>query len=79
MTHPVPGYIYVLEGELTVQFEDGTHVVFHQGQAFLQAHTKWHRGVNEGDKTMRFLAVFFGEKGTPVVLNPPHGSAVDKR
>lgn len=73
MTHPVPGYIYVLQGELTVEFEDGHHLTFKAGQAFLQARTRWHRGVNLGDRPMRFLAVFFGEKGTPVLLNPPHG------
>jgi hypothetical protein len=28
MTHPAPGYLYVLEGELTVEFEDGHHLVF---------------------------------------------------
>jgi quercetin dioxygenase-like cupin family protein len=77
MTHPVPGYVYVLEGELTVEFDDGTHVTFKAGQAFLQARAKWHRGVNAGDKTMRFLAVFFGEKGTPLLLNPPKGPLVN--
>lgn len=80
MTHPVPGYIYVLEGELTVEFEDGSHLKFKQGQAFMQARTKWHRGINEGSGPMRFLAVFYGEKGTPVVLNPPApGSAASEK
>jgi len=79
MTHPVPGYIYVLEGELTVEFEDGSRVVFKAGQGFLQARTRWHRGLNEGKTTMRFLAVFYGEKGTPVILNPPRGPLVEKR
>ena len=72
MTHPVPGYLYILQGELTVEFTDGTHLVFKAGQAFMQARTKWHRGINTGAGEMRFLAVFFGEKGTPVILNPPH-------
>jgi quercetin dioxygenase-like cupin family protein len=71
MTHPVPGYLYVLEGTLTVEFEDGHHLTFHAGQAVLQARAKWHRGVNQGTETMRFLAVFFGAMGVPVILNPP--------
>jgi quercetin dioxygenase-like cupin family protein len=79
MTHPVPGYIYVLEGELTVEFENGSRIKFKTGQAFMQAHAKWHRGLNEGTGTMRFLAVFYGEKGTPVILNPPHGPLADKK
>jgi quercetin dioxygenase-like cupin family protein len=78
MTHPAPGYVYILEGELTVEFEDGRRVVFKAGQGFLQAREKWHRGRNKGDKTMRFLAVFYGEKGTPVVLNPPTGPLAGK-
>ncbi|MCU1324237.1 MAG: hypothetical protein JWM43_3886 [Acidobacteriaceae bacterium] len=78
MTHPVPGYLYILQGELTVEFIDGTHLVFKAGQAFMQARTKWHRGINTGSGEMRFLAVFFGEKGTPVIVNPPHLQNGDK-
>ena len=79
MTHPVPGYVYVLEGQLTVEFEDGSRVTFKAGKGFMQARTKWHRGLNEGKQTMRFLAVFYGEKGTPVILNPPHGAMVNNK
>ncbi len=78
MTHPCPGYLYVLEGELTVEFEDGRHLVFKAGQAFMQARTHWHRGVNTGTGQMRFLAVFFGAKGMIQVLNPPHGALAQK-
>ncbi len=78
MTHPVPGYIYVLEGTLTVEFEDGHRLSFKAGQAFLQARTKWHRGLNLGGEQMRFLAVFYGAKGVPEVLNPPAGGLAPK-
>jgi quercetin dioxygenase-like cupin family protein len=71
MTHPVPGYVYVLEGTLTVEFEDGHRLTFHSGQGFLQARTKWHRGINQGTEPLRFLAVFFGAKGVPIILHPP--------
>lgn len=71
MTHPVPGYVYVLEGTLTVEFEDGHHLTFRSGQGFLQARTKWHRGINQGSEPLRFLAVFFGVKGVPIILHPP--------
>jgi quercetin dioxygenase-like cupin family protein len=79
MTHPVPGYLYVLDGQLTVEFEDGHRLTFKQGQAFMQARTKWHRGINEGNTPVRFLAVFFGEKGTPILLNPPQGPLVNAK
>ncbi|WP_161570803.1 cupin domain-containing protein [Granulicella sibirica] len=78
MTHPVPGYLYILQGELTVEFADGKHLVFKAGQAFMQARTKWHRGINTGPGEMRFLAVFFGEKGTPIILNTPHDPSKPK-
>jgi hypothetical protein len=45
----------------------------------MQARTKWHRGINEGRTPMRFLAVFFGEKDTPVILNPPRGAFVNQK
>jgi quercetin dioxygenase-like cupin family protein len=77
MTHPAPAYVYVLEGTLLVEFEDGSHQSFHAGQAFLQCRSKWHRGRNDGPRTMRFLAVFFGAKGVPNVLHPPAGALVD--
>jgi quercetin dioxygenase-like cupin family protein len=72
MTHPVPGYIYVLDGTLTVEFAaDGSRKDFKAGQAFLQARTKCHRGRNDGKVPVRFLAVFCGAKDVPNVLHPP--------
>jgi quercetin dioxygenase-like cupin family protein len=77
MIHPAPVYVYVLEGTLTVEFEDGSHQSFHEGQGFLQCRSKWHRGRNDGSQTMRFLAVFFGAKGVPNVVHPAAGPLVD--
>jgi quercetin dioxygenase-like cupin family protein len=71
MTHPVQGYVYVLEGTLIVEFADGPRKVFKSGQGFPQARSKWHRGRNDGEGVVRFLAVFFGGKDVPNVLNPP--------
>jgi quercetin dioxygenase-like cupin family protein len=71
MIHPVPAYLYVLEGGLTVEFIDGKRQRYHVGQAFLQSQTHWHRGVNEGEVPVRFLAAFLGGQGIPVILHPP--------
>ncbi len=71
MTHPVPVYIYVLEGTLSVEFTDGSQREFSAGQAFLQSRAKWHRGRNKGKVQARFLAVFCGAKDVPTVLHPP--------
>lgn len=75
MVHPVPGYLYVLEGTLTVEFaDDGSRQSFEAGQAFLQARSKWHRGRNDGNTPVRFLAVFCGAKDVPTVLHPPQAT-----
>jgi quercetin dioxygenase-like cupin family protein len=77
MVHPVQGFLYVLEGTLTVEFaEDGARQSFKAGTGFLQTRSKWHRGRNDGDTTMRFLAVFTGAKHVPPVLHPPIGAAL---
>lgn len=77
MVHPVQGFLYVLEGTLTVEFaEDGSRQSFAAGTAFLQTRTQWHRGRNDGDTTMRFLAVFIGAKHIPAVLHPPIAAAL---
>jgi quercetin dioxygenase-like cupin family protein len=77
MVHPVQGILYVLEGTLTVEFaEDGSRQSFKAGNAFLQTRTKWHRGRNDGDTTMCFLAVFTGAKHIPPVLHPPMGTVL---
>jgi quercetin dioxygenase-like cupin family protein len=71
MVHPVQGFVYVLEGTLTVEYAEGVRKVFKAGQGFPQARSVWHRGRNDGDIPMRFLAVFFGAKDVPNMLHPP--------
>jgi quercetin dioxygenase-like cupin family protein len=71
MVHPVQGYVYVLEGTLTVEFVDGPRTEFKAGQGFPQARSNWHRGRNDGNTPVRFLAVFFGGKDVLNVLHPP--------
>jgi quercetin dioxygenase-like cupin family protein len=78
MTHPVPAYLYMLEGTLTVELVDGRRYAFDAGQSFLQCRTTWHRGRNEGTTPVRFLAVFVGAQGVPEVVHPPSGPLVGK-
>jgi quercetin dioxygenase-like cupin family protein len=71
MTHPVQGYLFVLEGTLTVEYAEGPRKEFKAGHGFPQARSKWHRGRNDGETPVRFLGVFFGGKDVPNVLHPP--------
>jgi quercetin dioxygenase-like cupin family protein len=79
MTHPVPAYVYILEGELTVEFAaDASCKKFKAGEGFLQARSAWHRGRNDGQTEMRFLAVFSGAKDVANVVHPPKGAVIDR-
>jgi quercetin dioxygenase-like cupin family protein len=76
MIHPVPPYIFVLEGTLSVEFAADGHVkTFKQGEAFLQTRSQWHRGRNDTDQPMRFLVVYIGAKDVPTILHPPIAKA----
>jgi quercetin dioxygenase-like cupin family protein len=63
--HPVPVYVYVLEGSLTVKTEGGEPRNYKTGQAFLESVNKWHQAFNEGDAPAKILVVFMGEEGKP--------------
>lgn len=79
MVHPVPAYLYVLEGTLTVEFAaDGSRHKFNAGQAFLQARTHWHRGRNDGTTPVHFLGVFVGSKDVPVIMHPPNSKSAQE-
>jgi quercetin dioxygenase-like cupin family protein len=68
--HPVPLFVYMLEGTLTIEMEGhGTHA-FQAGQGFAEVTHTWHNGRNLGDKPARFLIVFSGQKGTPNLIRP---------
>jgi len=68
--HPVPLFVYILEGTLTIDMEShGTHT-FKAGDGFAEIVYNWHNGRNLGDSPVRFLIVFDGQKGTPNLIRP---------
>jgi quercetin dioxygenase-like cupin family protein len=68
--HPVPTYVHVLEGTLTVEFEDGSRQTFKAGSAFLEVVNTWHNGKNLGEGPLRFLVVFAGAEGKSNLIRP---------
>jgi quercetin dioxygenase-like cupin family protein len=68
--HPVSPQIYVMEGEVTIEFDGGKQKKFSAGNAFLEAVDTWHNAKNLGDKPMKMLVVFFGEKGRKNMVRP---------
>lgn len=68
--HPVPLFVYILEGTLSIEMEGhGTHT-FSAGQGFAEVVNMWHNGRNLGDKPVRFLIVFSGQKAVPNLIRP---------
>ena len=66
----LPLFVYILEGTLTIEMEGhGTHA-FSAGQGLAEVTNIWHNGRNLGDKPVRFLIVFAGQKGTPNLIRP---------
>ncbi|HUF44622.1 MAG TPA: cupin domain-containing protein [Aestuariivirgaceae bacterium] len=63
--HPVPVYVYVLEGSLSVKTEGAEARNYAAGEAFLESVGKWHQAFNESDQPARILVVFMGEEGKP--------------
>jgi quercetin dioxygenase-like cupin family protein len=68
--HPMPLFVYILEGTLTIEMEGhGTHA-FSAGQGLVEVLHTWHNGRNLGDTPVKFLIVFAGQEGTPNLLRP---------
>jgi quercetin dioxygenase-like cupin family protein len=67
--HPVPVYVYVLEGELEVQADGSQARQYKTGDAFLESVNKWHQAHNNGSTPAKILVVFVGEEGKPSTVN----------
>lgn len=67
--HPVPVFVYVLEGTLTVQAEGGQPREHLAGQAFIEDINHWHQAFNKGSAPVKILVVFMGEEGKPTTIS----------
>lgn len=67
--HPVPVFVYVLEGTLMVQAEGGQPREYKPGQAFMEDVNHWHQAFNKGGEPVKILVVFMGEEGKPTTIN----------
>ncbi len=59
-SHDVPVFVYVLSGELTVNYGASGTKRYGAGQGFLEAMSTSHAGRNTGSQETRLLAVFLG-------------------
>ncbi len=68
--HPVPNFVYVLEGEITIEADDHPARAYKAGEAFAESVNTWHNGYNRGSAPTKILVVFAGEEGQPVTVRP---------
>jgi quercetin dioxygenase-like cupin family protein len=66
--HPVPVFVYVLEGTLIHKTEGGEKRTYEAGQAFLEDVNVMHQAANETDKPAKIIVVFMGEEGKPTTV-----------
>lgn len=66
----VPTFIYVIEGQLTTDYQDGPigikGVQYHAaGQSFMDNGGWWHNHANRSDKPVKYLMLHLGYPGRP--------------
>ena len=71
--HLAPMFALVLEGEITVTYQDpaGTVRTYRAGEALVEAHEVPHAGVNTGAVPVRILVVFAGAEGVETTVSLP--------
>ena len=61
--HPFARYAYVLQGEVTIEYEGGQRQTFHAGDFIVEAIGVWHFGTNTGAAPLRLLVIDQVEAG----------------
>lgn len=69
--HGVPLFIYILSGEVTVDYGDRGTRTFGPGGSFVEAMDYWHRGTNRGTEPVRILTVSMGPDSAQGVIPKP--------
>jgi quercetin dioxygenase-like cupin family protein len=64
--HPVPIYVYVMEGEFELRVDGGEPMPMGLGQAFIEPQNRNMQIFNVGDGPGRLLVVAMGEAGQPI-------------
>jgi quercetin dioxygenase-like cupin family protein len=77
--HPNIRYVYVIEGMLTIEFEDGTRRDFTPGTIFVEALKTRHHGLNAGPAPVKVLFIDHSEEGqSNIIRTEPPETGVGK-
>jgi quercetin dioxygenase-like cupin family protein len=66
--HPVPTFVYVLEGEVELRTEGGNPHTYRAGEAYIEALNRDHQLFNVSDSDARVLVVFVGADDVPTTV-----------
>jgi len=66
--HPVPTYVYVLEGEVELQTDGAEPHRYKTGEAYIESLNRKHQLFNKGSTPAKVLVVFVGEEGKPTTV-----------
>lgn len=66
--HPVPVYVFILEGEVELKSEGGEPQRYKAGEGFIEAQNRKHQAFNVAATATKLLVVFVGEEGTPTTV-----------
>ncbi len=67
-THGVPLFVYVVEGEVVVEYSGHGEKTYKQGESFVEAMQVTHRGMNLTDSPVKLLAVYMSAAGAEDVI-----------
>lgn len=66
--HPIPVYVYILEGEIELRSEGGEPHRYKAGEAFIETQDRKHQAFNVANGPSKLLVVFVGEEGKPTTV-----------
>jgi quercetin dioxygenase-like cupin family protein len=69
--HPVPLFVYILQGAVTVEYEGVGEVTYQAGDSFVEAFQWPHRARNAGRGVVRMLTVYAGADDVPNSVSLP--------
>lgn len=69
--HPIPVYAYVMRGTLEVERPNGKVIVYHQGDAIVEAVDSPHNARTMGREPVELVVFYTGVKGTAMTVTSP--------
>ena len=66
--HDIPIFAHILQGEFTVEREDGVRFQFTAGNTISEMIDTYHQGVNQGEEPVVMIAIYLGGDARPLTV-----------